>query len=106
MGQCIADRIPVTVFLDIDSRDFQFTLHCGRHLRIGQILLVGSPFSAYQLQSTEAQHDRFLKSCHIHTHETNRLEIIDCPHTTLVLFYRNLKLIPGNGFCRTIRQSY
>jgi len=103
--QDVVDRIAIAVFFYIDSRNFQCTFDSRRHFRVGQVLLIATPFTANQLQRTETQHDGFPESGHIHTHETDRLEVVDRTDTTLVFLDRYLKLVPGNSLLLIIRQT-
>ena len=96
--QHVSHRHTIPILFDVDGRDGQHTCLCRIGIGGSQVLFVSTPFATYQFQRTKAQDGPFLESGHVHTHETNGLEVTDRTDFSVVLFHRDLEQIPFDRF--------
>ena len=57
-------------------------------------MLVSTPLTTYQIQTTETEHDRFLEPRHEHTHETDTGKVADVTLPAPVINQGHTELIP------------
>ena len=104
--QHIIHRLALAILLDIHGGYHDLPVRLRRNGRIRQILLVRTPIAPHQLERPETQHGRFLETGHVHTHETNRLEIADRAYRLLEILDRDLEQVPFHRFPFPVHQSH
>ena len=100
--QDIVDGTLVVVFLNIHRTDLDGS--CSR--AIGQGLLIDTPFATHQIERAEAQHHWAAKLGEKHAHEADAGEVVDIAHPLVILAEGNAKLIPPDGFTRSVAQRH
>ena len=80
-----------------------------RHLarcrcRVCEVLFIHAPFTPYEVEVGETQHDRLLETVHEHTHEAHTREVIDCSHLVFVFSQWYSELIPSGVSALSVAQ--
>ena len=93
--QGVGYRLTVGILLDVDGTHLHRTRlgSSGRQ----EALLILAPLATHQVETAEAQHDGFLESREVHTHETDAGEVVDIAHPLLALGQGDAELIPAHG---------
>ena len=99
--QHIVHRLTRSVFLDIDSIDTDRTVSRLVTTQV-EVVLVVAPLAAHQFDRSKSQVCSGTESRHEHTHETNRREVLDIAHLTLVTNQRDGELVPSSMLDVTI----
>ena len=89
--QHVVHRNLIIVLLDVDSAHGEGGGLCGRSV---QALLIDTPLATHEVETSEAEHDRFLETRHKHSHEAHAGEVVDSALAPHVFCQRDTELIP------------
>ena len=89
--QHVVHRNLIIVLLDVDSAHGEGGGLCGRSV---QALLIDTPLATHEVETSEAEHDRFLETRHKHSHEAHAGKVIDSALAPHVFCQRDTELIP------------
>ena len=103
----IVDRHTVVVLLNVYGRDGKVSIGTGGYVASIERILVRTPITMHQVQSTEAQDALVCKVGHKHTHEADVGEIANATHAlTVGVVQRYAYQVPVDVLYLAIAQCY